>query len=97
MDNGDPEGALLFAFATALRAAPFHTGTVTSVSAALEYSARLFEQNNIDSIRRVIDISADGTNTHAPVPQSAPDIAVEQGTTINGLVILSETPLAWTR
>lgn len=76
------------AFAIALRNAPFHTGTTTSVSAALEYSARLFEQNDIDSIRRVIDISGDGFNwAGRPIDIAQPEI-VAAGITINALPIL---------
>lgn len=76
------------AFTTALRAAPFHTGTATSLSAALEYSARLFSQNNIDSIRRVIDISGDGFNwAGRPIDITQPEI-VAAGITINALPIL---------
>lgn len=76
------------AFAVALRAAPFHTGTATSVSAALEYSARLFDDNNIDSLRRVIDISGDGFNwAGRPIDITRPEI-VAAGITINALPIL---------
>jgi hypothetical protein len=76
------------AFATVLRAAPFHTGTATSLSAALEYSARLFSQNEIDSIRRVIDISGDGFNwAGRPIDITQPEI-VAAGITINALPIL---------
>lgn len=76
------------AFAVTLRAAPFHTGTATSVSAALEYSARLFDDNNIDSLRRVIDISGDGFNwAGRPIDITRPEI-VAAGITINALPIL---------
>lgn len=76
------------AFAITLRAAPFHTGTATSVSAALEYSARLFEENHIDSIRRVIDISGDGFNwAGRPIDITQPEI-IAAGITINALPIL---------
>lgn len=75
-------------FAVALRAAPFHTGTTTSISAALDYSARLFEDNNIDSLRRVIDISGDGFNwAGRPIDITQPEI-VAAGITINALPIL---------
>lgn len=76
------------AFATALRTAPFHNDRATSLSAALEYSARLFEQNNIDSIRRVINISGDGFHwSGRPIDIAQPEI-VEAGITINALPIL---------
>jgi hypothetical protein len=45
--------------------------------------------------RRTIDISGDGTNNAGGDVTVARDKAIAQGVTINGLVILSETPLAW--
>jgi len=45
--------------------------------------------------RHVIDVSGDGTNNSGRDVTSARDDAVAKGVTINGLVILSETPLAW--
>ena len=46
------------------------------------------------SDRRVIDVSGDGTNNAGRPVTEARDGAVAQGVTINGLVILSEIPLA---
>lgn len=75
-------------FAIALRAAPFHTGARTSISGALDYSARLFEDNNIDGLRRVIDISGDGFNwAGRPIDIAQPEI-IAAGITINALPIL---------
>ena len=48
-----------------------------------------------ESARRTIDVSGDGTNNAGRDVTLARDEAVAQGVTINGLVILSETPLAW--
>src|SRR5262249_51505037 len=42
-----------------------------------------------------IDLSGDGTNNSGRDVTQARDEAITQGVTINGLVILSETPLAW--
>lgn len=76
------------AFAIALRAAPFHTGARTSISGALDYSARLFNDNNIDGLRRVIDISGDGFNwAGRPIDIAQPEI-IAAGITINALPIL---------
>jgi hypothetical protein len=44
--------------------------------------------------RRVIDVSGDGTNNSGRDVATVRDEAVAQGVTINGLVILSEVPLA---
>ena len=45
--------------------------------------------------RRTIDVSGDGTNNSGRDVALARDEAVTQGVTINGLVILSERPMAW--
>src|SRR4029077_9870561 len=47
------------------------------------------------SARRTIDISGDGTNNAGRDVTLARDEAVAKGITINGLVILSATPLPW--
>jgi Protein of unknown function (DUF1194) len=47
------------------------------------------------SQRRTIDVSGDGTNNSGRDVAQARDEALAQDVTINGLVILSETPLAW--
>jgi hypothetical protein len=46
-------------------------------------------------VRRVIDVSGDGTNTNGREPAPARDEAIAEGITINGLVILSDSPLPW--
>ena len=45
--------------------------------------------------RRTIDVSGDGTNNAGRDVGQARDEALALGITINGLVILSETPLPW--
>ena len=45
--------------------------------------------------RQVIDVSGDGTNNAGRDVGQARDEAVALGISINGLVILSETPLPW--
>jgi hypothetical protein len=67
----------------------------TSLGAAIDFSMQQLARAPFSTQRRVIDISGDGTNTHGREPRYARDAAVEQGVTINGLVILSETPLPW--
>jgi hypothetical protein len=76
------------AFATALQTAPFYSVTATSISAALEYSARLYEDNNIDSLRKVIDISGNGFNWAGHPIDLARSEVVAAGVTINALPIL---------
>jgi hypothetical protein len=67
----------------------------TSISAALEFSMMQLARTPFQSSRRTIDVSGDGTNNSGRDVTQARDEVVAQDVTINGLVILSETPLAW--
>jgi len=60
----------------------------TSISAALEFSARLFEGSPYRGVRRVIDVSGDGANNSGPPLLPIRDRVVESGVVINGLPIL---------
>ena len=76
------------AFATALRSAPLTSGAATSISGALDYSARLFDDNGFDGTRRVIDISGDGRNySGRPLIFARADV-LAQGITINALPMI---------
>ena len=66
----------------------------TSISAAIDFSLKLLARSPFQSNRRVIDVSGDGTNNSGREVIVARDAAIAQGVTINGLVILSEVPLA---
>jgi hypothetical protein len=65
----------------------------TSISSAIEYSMSLLTTTMFKAERQVIDVSGDGTNNSGRDVTIARDTAVEQGVTINGLVILSAMPL----
>jgi hypothetical protein len=67
----------------------------TSISGAIEFAMGQFARAPFESARRTIDVSGDGTNNSGPDVTQVRDEAIAQGVTINGLVILSETPLAW--
>ena len=67
----------------------------TSISGAIEFAMGQLARAPYESARRTIDVSGDGTNNAGRDVTLARDEAVAQGVTINGLVILSETPLAW--
>jgi hypothetical protein len=67
----------------------------TSISAGLEFSMSLLERAPFEATRRTIDVSGDGTNNSGRDINSARDEVLAKGVTINGLVILSETPLPW--
>jgi hypothetical protein len=67
----------------------------TSISGAIEFAMAQFARAPFESVRRTIDISGDGTNNAGRDVTLARDEAVAKGITINGLVILSATPLPW--
>jgi hypothetical protein len=67
----------------------------TSISAAIDFAMAQLERAPFEAARRTIDVSGDGTNNSGRDVTAARDEAVAKGVTINGLVILSERPLAW--
>jgi len=67
----------------------------TSISGAIDFSVNLFDQAPYKSERHTIDVSGDGTNNSGREVTLARDAALAKGITINGLVILSERPMAW--
>lgn len=85
-----PESAA--GFAAALLAAPRAFYGRTSVSAAIDHAARLFDGNRMEGTRRVIDVSGDGPNNRGRPPEAARDDAVGAGITINGLAIVNDRP-----
>lgn len=66
----------------------------TSISMAIDFSIVLLARSPFQAERRVIDISGDGTNNSGRDVVAARDEAIAKGVTINGLVILSDVPLA---
>ena len=67
----------------------------TSISAAIDFAVAQLERAPFEATRRAIDVSGDGTNNSGRDVTAARDEALAKGITINGLVILSERPLAW--
>jgi len=67
----------------------------TSISGGIDFALAQFARAPYDAKRRTIDVSGDGTNNSGREVTSARDDAVADGVTINGLVILSDRPLAW--
>ena len=67
----------------------------TSISGGIDFSMTLLANAPYESTRRTIDVSGDGTNNSGRDVGQARDDALAQGVTINGLVILSDRPLAW--
>ncbi|MEW6454554.1 MAG: DUF1194 domain-containing protein [Pseudomonadota bacterium] len=67
----------------------------TSISGGIDFSVKLFEEAPFQAARRTIDVSGDGTNNSGRDVTLARDEALAKGITINGLVILSDRPMAW--
>lgn len=90
---GDAE--LAKGFGDRLLEAPRSFADRTSISGAIEFALGQLGRAPYEAARRTIDVSGDGTNNAGRDVALMRDEAVAQGVTINGLVILSETPLAW--
>jgi hypothetical protein len=67
----------------------------TSISAGIEFAMSQLERAPFRGVRRTIDVSGDGTNNSGRDVTLARDEALQKGVTINGLVILSDSPLPW--
>ena len=75
-----------------MAAAPVRRAFRTSISGALLFSAPLFEGNGFAGIRRVIDVSGDGTNNQGTLVTLARDEVLAKGIIINGLPIMLKEP-----
>lgn len=84
-----PAAAERFAAALAeRRPGPAH---YTSISGAIDFGSKLFEDNGFEGTRQVIDVSGDGPNNWGDLVVHARDRAVAKGITINGLPILDQS------
>jgi Protein of unknown function (DUF1194) len=82
-------------FGDQLLEAPRSFADRTAISGAIDFAGALFDRAPYDSTRHTIDVSGDGTNNSGRDVSAARDDAVAKGITINGLVILTDAPLAW--
>jgi Protein of unknown function (DUF1194) len=89
-----PEGA--DAFANEIARAPYRRASRTSISGALNFAKPLFEGSGYRGIRRVIDVSGDGSNNSGPLVTLVRDDVVASGITINGLPIMLKRPNSFT-
>jgi hypothetical protein len=64
----------------------------TSISAGIDFAMAQLDRAPYETRRRVIDVSGDGDNNSGRPVTAARDEALAKGVTINGLVILTETP-----
>ena len=85
--------ASVLAFANAIEKAPrelFSGGT--SISGAIDHAMLLLPDSPHKGIKRVIDVSGDGSNNRGRPVTDARDDAVRAGVVINGLPILALEP-----
>jgi hypothetical protein len=82
-------------FSDGIVEAPRSFADRTSISGGIDFGVEQLERAPFQAQRRAIDVSGDGTNNSGRDATSARDEAAAKGITINGLVILSETPLVW--
>ena len=83
------------AFGDRLLESPRSFADRTSISGGIDFAVAQFARTPFSSERRTIDVSGDGTNNAGRDVGVARDEALALGITINGLVILSETPMLW--
>lgn len=83
------------AFADAVEQIAVATAPWTSISGAIAFAARSFEDNGFRGERRIIDISGDGPNNNGDPVVHARDRALADGITINGLAIINDRPGAY--
>ena len=72
--------------------APYRRAYRTSISGALLFAAPLFAASGHRGIRRVIDVSGDGTNNQGALIVPTREEVVAQGITVNGLPIMLKKP-----
>ncbi|MGL4440234.1 MAG: DUF1194 domain-containing protein, partial [Bosea sp. (in: a-proteobacteria)] len=84
--------AAAVAFADELEKQPTRRGQRTSVSAAIDFSARQLDDIPFRALRRVMDISGDGPNNSGRHVTVARDEALGKGISINGLPIMLKRP-----
>ncbi|MFI5011288.1 MAG: DUF1194 domain-containing protein [Hyphomicrobiales bacterium] len=83
-------------FASRLLESPRSFADRTAIGAGIDFARAQFARSPYASDRRVIDVSGDGTNNSGRDVRAARDDAVgDEVTTINGLVILSTTPIPY--
>ena len=80
------------AFAETIDRVPVSTMPWTSISALIDFAVPLFDANDVEGRRHVIDISGDGPNNRGRLVTGARDDAVAAGIAINGLAIINDRP-----
>jgi hypothetical protein len=83
------------AFGDRLLESPRSFADRTSISGGIDAAVAQLARAPFEAQRRTIDVSGDGTNNAGRDVGLARDEALALGISINGLVILSDTPLPW--
>jgi Protein of unknown function (DUF1194) len=81
-----PESAA--AVTNEIKAAPYRRAPRTSIFGALQFAKPLFDRSGYGGLRRVIDVSGDGSNNMGPPVTIMRDEVLAAGITINGLPIM---------
>jgi hypothetical protein len=80
------------AVAAEIGRAPYRRASRTSIAGALRFAKPLFDDSGYKGLRRVIDVSGDGTNNAGPLVVLMRDEVLDAGITINGLPIMLKRP-----
>jgi hypothetical protein len=84
------------AVAAEIARAPYRRASRTSISGALRFAKPLFNESGYKGLRRVIDVSGDGTNNAGPLVVPVRDEVLAADITINGLPIMLKRPFVGT-
>jgi hypothetical protein len=84
------------AVAAEIARAPYRRASRTSISGALRFAKPLFDDSGYKGLRRVIDVSGDGTNNAGPLIVPTRDDVLAGSITINGLPIMLKRPYVGT-
>jgi uncharacterized protein DUF1194 len=84
------------AVAAEIARAPYRRASRTSISGALRFAKPLFDESGYKGLRRVIDVSGDGTNNAGPLVVPMRDEVLAADITINGLPIMLKRPFVGT-
>jgi hypothetical protein len=80
------------AVAKEIAAAPYRRAPRTSIYGALKFAKPMFDTSGYRGLRRIIDVSGDGTNNIGPAVTLMRDEVLAAGITINGLPIMLKRP-----
>jgi len=76
------------AVASEIARGPYRRAPRTSIYGALQFARPLFDASGYNGLRRVIDVSGDGSNNMGPQVTLMRDEVLAAGITINGLPIM---------